>query len=138
MAVVSLDHVVLVAADVAATLEWYRRVLGAEIRDEAAWRRGEAEYPVVHFGSHKINVHPRDAAPTLRAARPEQGSLDLCFGWDGDVTSAQRRLQEHGAEVVFGPCAQEGARGVGESVYTRDPDGNLIELISYPAEAVLS
>jgi catechol 2,3-dioxygenase-like lactoylglutathione lyase family enzyme len=34
-------------------------------------------------------------------------------------------------EVELGPVARDGARGRGTSVYFRDPDGSLLELISY-------
>jgi catechol 2,3-dioxygenase-like lactoylglutathione lyase family enzyme len=132
MAVTGFDHVVLVAADIEATLDWYRRVLGAEVRDLAEWRAGAAEYPVLHFGAWKINVHPAggDLAPRAAVARP--GTLDICLAWDSDVAAAHRHLVGHGQTIEFGPVPQEGARGTGGSVYTRDPDGNLVELICYP------
>jgi catechol 2,3-dioxygenase-like lactoylglutathione lyase family enzyme len=34
-------------------------------------------------------------------------------------------------EVELGPIERQGARGAGRSVYFRDPDGSLLELISY-------
>jgi catechol 2,3-dioxygenase-like lactoylglutathione lyase family enzyme len=34
-------------------------------------------------------------------------------------------------EVEVGPVNRFGARGEGVSVYFRDPDGSLLELISY-------
>jgi catechol 2,3-dioxygenase-like lactoylglutathione lyase family enzyme len=36
-----------------------------------------------------------------------------------------------GAEVEEGPVARQGAQGDGTSVYFRDPDGSLLEFISY-------
>jgi catechol 2,3-dioxygenase-like lactoylglutathione lyase family enzyme len=36
-----------------------------------------------------------------------------------------------GVEVELGPVRRSGARGEGTSVYFRDPDGSLLELISY-------
>jgi hypothetical protein len=42
-----------------------------------------------------------------------------------------------GGELITGPVERVGGRAggtaVGTSVYTRDPDGNLIELIVYDA-----
>lgn len=40
-------------------------------------------------------------------------------------------LSRHGVEVELGPVERFGARGRGVSVYFRDPDGSLLELISY-------
>jgi catechol 2,3-dioxygenase-like lactoylglutathione lyase family enzyme len=34
-------------------------------------------------------------------------------------------------EVELGPLPRIGARGVGASVYFRDPDGSLLEFIAY-------
>ena len=134
MAVVSLDHVVLVARNVPTSLSWYEQVLGAEVQDRLAWEGGEVDYPVLHFGSFKLNVHPIDAELKPCAAVPAPGSLDMCFGWDGDVESAFRHLRGYGLVVEFGPVTQEGALGRGDSVYTRDPDGNLVELICYSGD----
>ena len=131
MAVTGFDHLVLVAGDIHATLDWYRRVLGAEVRDLAAWEAGEAEYPVLHFGAWKMNVHPAGSDLTPRATVATPGTLDICLAWDTDVDAAHRHLVEHGQVVEFGPVGQEGAAGDGNSVYTRDPDGNLVELICY-------
>jgi catechol 2,3-dioxygenase-like lactoylglutathione lyase family enzyme len=59
------------------------------------------------------------------------GNSDLCFDWPGPVTSAAAHLESCGVEVELGPVERLGARGPGTSVYFRDPDGTLLELISY-------
>ena len=41
-------------------------------------------------------------------------------------------LAEQGVEVEEGPVMRTGALGPIESVYFRDPDGNLIEVSRYP------
>jgi catechol 2,3-dioxygenase-like lactoylglutathione lyase family enzyme len=38
--------------------------------------------------------------------------------------------------VELGPVLRAGAQGVGKSVYFRDPDGSLLEFISYPDGAM--
>jgi catechol 2,3-dioxygenase-like lactoylglutathione lyase family enzyme len=44
-----------------------------------------------------------------------------------------QQLNVHGpvAALELGPVARSGARGLGTSVYFRDPDGSLVELIVY-------
>ncbi len=44
-------------------------------------------------------------------------------------------LQAQSVAVEEGPVARTGALGPIESVYFRDPDGNLIEVSRYPGEA---
>ncbi len=134
---ISVDHIVLVTSNVEKTLEFYERVLGAEIRDADAWRRGDVEYPVLHFQTFKFNVHPADTHASPRAAIPATGSLDIAFHWNGDIASAAQHLRSHDVDILLGPVPQEGARGAAESVYFRDLDGALIELICYPSDAVL-
>jgi len=63
------------------------------------------------------------------SARP--GCGDKYFVWDGDLDSLLSRLQQAGAVVEAGPVERHGGRGFGTSVYTRDPDANLIEFILY-------
>ena len=59
------------------------------------------------------------------------GNSDLCLVWPGPVAEALEHLRRHGVEVEEGPVPRRGARGEGTSVYFRDPDGSLLELISY-------
>ena len=37
----------------------------------------------------------------------------------------------HGVTIELGPVERKAARGEGTSVYFRDPDGSLLEFISY-------
>jgi catechol 2,3-dioxygenase-like lactoylglutathione lyase family enzyme len=59
------------------------------------------------------------------------GNSDLCFVWDGSAEEAGEHLRGHGVEIVIGPVERPGARGMGRSVYFRDPDGSLVEFIAY-------
>ena len=59
------------------------------------------------------------------------GNSDLCFVWDGPIEAAQEHLERHGVRIEEGPVTRYGGRGQGTSVYFRDPDGSLLEFISY-------
>jgi catechol 2,3-dioxygenase-like lactoylglutathione lyase family enzyme len=67
----------------------------------------------------------------VAAKRVMPGNSDLCFVWDGPIAQAQEHLAKHGVEVEDGPVTRYGGRGKGTSVYFRDPDGSLLEFISY-------
>jgi catechol 2,3-dioxygenase-like lactoylglutathione lyase family enzyme len=71
-----------------------------------------------------------DADPVARIPVPPGGS-DLCFVWPGGIQEAREHLGRHGVEVEMGPVGRRGARGAGTSLYFRDPDGSLLEFISY-------
>ena len=66
--------------------------------------------------------------PPIRCAR---ATATLCFRFDGTAEQAAAFLAERGVEVELGPVGRQGAGGRGRSVYFRDPDGSLLELMSY-------
>jgi catechol 2,3-dioxygenase-like lactoylglutathione lyase family enzyme len=77
-------------------------------------------------------VHGPGATPNPRAAEPVRpGNSDLCFRWDGTVEAAAAHLAACGVAIELGPVERHGARGAGTSLYFRDPDGSLLELIAY-------
>jgi catechol 2,3-dioxygenase-like lactoylglutathione lyase family enzyme len=138
MTIAGFDHVAIPAERVEEMIVFYKR-LGFTILDEERWRAGSTPVFAIQFGQHKINVHP----PALRA-RPEftlrgrsatPGCGDFCFVWEGSLDDLTARLRDAGAAIEAGPVPRQGGRGggtaTGASVYTRDPDGNLLEFIVY-------
>lgn len=124
--VLGLDHVVLKVADMEDSAAFYVRVFGAERVALTYGRLG------LRLGANQINLHGPGSTPhPLPAHVPGPGSSDLCFEWDGSPESACDYLREHGLDPELGPVPRSGARGDGQSVYFRDPDGNLLELIAY-------
>ncbi len=121
-----LDHLVLTVADIEATVAFYERVLG--MRHE---RFGAGRSALV-FGRQKFNLHQAGREFEPKAARPTPGAIDLCLITDWLMPRVLAHLAEQGVEVEQGPVARTGAIGPIESVYFRDPDGNLIEVSRYP------
>ena len=123
---VRLDHVVIAVMDWVRSNAFYRDVLGAELVE---LDEGRFAY---RFVEQQLNVHGPGSTPHPRAADPVRpGNSDLCFVWDGPIGGAVEHLLDHGVEVELGPVERFGAGGKGVSVYFRDPDGSLVELISY-------
>jgi catechol 2,3-dioxygenase-like lactoylglutathione lyase family enzyme len=134
MPVHSFDHVALPTGDPEALIAFYG-ALGFRVPDAEVWRATGVPFFAIHFGDQKINVHApamwQNSDFTLRSPTAVPGCGDLCFVWQGGAPALRATLSEAGAEVVAGPVELEGARGRGVSVYTRDPDGNLLEFIVY-------
>ncbi len=129
--VAGLDHVAITVADVLATLDWYARVLGATpmLRDEFV--AGAVPIAMLQVGASRLSVHPAAAPASPHARRPTAGSADLCFRWAGPLSAAVAALDAAGVPVEEGPVPRPAADGVrGSSIYFRDPDGNLLELLS--------
>jgi catechol 2,3-dioxygenase-like lactoylglutathione lyase family enzyme len=118
-----LDHIVLVVADVERTLDWYGRHAGlAPVRVDE-WRAGEAPFPSLRVDEGTII----DLVPGLEAGA--RGHLDhLCLvvsRRDLDALAADPELDVGERGPRFG------ARGTGESIYVRDPDGLTVEFRAY-------
>ena len=126
MSIRSLDHLVLTVADIERTCNFYHRVLGFT-RETF----GEGRTALV-FGSQKINLHPIENDIALRASVPTPGSADLCFLTDMPDEAVKRHLEACGVDILEGPVIRNGATGPINSIYFRDPDGNLLE-VSNPA-----
>jgi catechol 2,3-dioxygenase-like lactoylglutathione lyase family enzyme len=126
----NLDHCVIAVSDWERSNRFYAEVLGAELVE---LDKGRVAY---RFGHQQLNVHGPGSEPQPRAADPVRpGNSDLCFVWDGPIRGAIEHLASKGIDVELGPVERTGAGGGGTSVYFRDPDGSLLELISYAAAA---
>jgi catechol 2,3-dioxygenase-like lactoylglutathione lyase family enzyme len=127
-AVVGLDHVALPMQN-ADAMAAFCTSLGMPVAESPYLLR-------VHLGDQMVNFHrpelwQGDFSLRASAALPPCG--DLCFVWRGSMDSLTQLLRRAEVRVVEGPVEREGGRRVlGSSVYVRDPDGNLIEFMTYP------
>jgi catechol 2,3-dioxygenase-like lactoylglutathione lyase family enzyme len=123
---IRIDHCVIHVCERRRSNTFYREVLGAELVGEPD---GVAMY---RFGEQQLNVHGPGLEPAPVARLPvHPGGSDLCFIWPGPIEAAIDHLRAHQVDVELGPVRRRGARGEGTSIYFRDPDGSLLELISY-------
>jgi catechol 2,3-dioxygenase-like lactoylglutathione lyase family enzyme len=131
----ALDHLVINVADVARSAEWYRRVLGMEVKVFNPIEGGMPRTSLM-FGNQKINVRPRNADKVewFTADHETAGSDDLCFLTSASPAEVVAHLNACGVAIEEGPVAKQGARGTLRSVYCRDPDGSLIEISSYEGD----
>lgn len=140
MAIVDIDHVAIPTARPEEMLRFYR-ALGFAAPTPAKWRERGLPFFALSLANTKINVHApelwQDPSMDLRGPAAQPGCGDFCFVWSGTIAALQELLATAGAAVEAGPVERQGGRGggrtMGTSIYTRDPDGNLLEFITYPS-----
>ena len=120
-----IDHIVLTVFDIDRTLDFYSRVLGMEPVTFAGGRRA------LSFGRQKLNLHQAGREYEPKALKPAPGAIDLCFIAATPLDQVIASLKEASVAIIEGPVAKTGAMGPMQSVYFRDPDGNLVEVSNY-------
>jgi len=125
-----IDHVAVTVRDVEAMSRFYVELLGARIaRDHL--RDGRPAIRKLVLGDAVLNLHQCDNDVDLIAGRPTPGAADVCLRWGGSAEAAAARLTQAGVAIVEGPSARTNSAGQpSHSVYFRDPDGNLVELMA--------
>jgi len=141
MPVTGWDHVSFPAGDPDALMAFYKR-LGFETVNEEEFRSGKYPLFAIAIGDNaKLNFHGPALwqDPNFKAKGPtaKPGCGDFAFVFEGTIEEAVALIEAAGANVEYGPYDQRGGAEKGQrpgtSVYTRDPDGNLVEFMTYPA-----
>lgn len=127
LAIERIDHVVLNCRDVETVADWYVRVLGMR-REVFSGNR-----VALRFGDQKLNLRPTGASNWPTGVVDSPGSLDLCFITTASPDAVAAHLRDEGVPITEGPVPKTGALGAMTSYYCRDPEGNLVEIASYPS-----
>jgi catechol 2,3-dioxygenase-like lactoylglutathione lyase family enzyme len=123
MRVTALDHLVLRVADMERSVAFYEALGLATVRlDE--WRRGEAPFVSMRVDDHTII--------DLQVGLITGTNVDHLALVVEDVDLAELVTSGRFGEV-HAPLQLFGARGVGQGIYVKDPDGHTVELRTYPA-----
>jgi catechol 2,3-dioxygenase-like lactoylglutathione lyase family enzyme len=129
MNITAADHTNWRVKDVEKSLGFYRDVLGLEPFGLEAYDRGE--HPLVSLRvTPEFILHLRPD-PTFEPA--STGGYDHLALVVEDTTpeALAEHLEAAGVEIENRSRSVIGARGQGQAIYVRDPDGYLIELKFY-------
>jgi catechol 2,3-dioxygenase-like lactoylglutathione lyase family enzyme len=122
LGVTNLDHLVINVSDPERALVFYCDEIGLTPVRVDEWRRQEAPFP-------SVRVNDSTIIDLVQLPRTGENADHFCLvvgPTDFDELARSGRFN-----VVDGPDRRFGARGVGTSLYIRDPDGNVIELRYY-------
>jgi len=128
-AVGDLDHVALTVADMDRALDFYAGLLGCEVLGQLLLDDGTFKLVYLRKGRALIELFahrtPPGRAPETAPA-PTLGFQHLAFHTD-DVDAAAASLASAGVPFTVTP---KDAAGNVRLAFFRDPDGNLLELVS--------
>lgn len=124
-----LDHIVLTVDNIEETTRFYQRALGLQ-SESFTGPDGQPRY-ALRFGNQKINLQDRNTETPTKAQVPTKGSGDFCFIAGAPLERIIEHLEAEGIPLESGPVPRQGALGPLQSVYIRDPDGNLVEIGEY-------
>lgn len=128
--ILGIDHVAITVRDLEATCRFYDRLFGARTHAERA-PDGKVLVRQIALGGALLSVHQAGNGVELVARHPTVGSSDICLRWAGGIESAAALLHAHGIAIIEGPVRRRTADGLrSHSVYFRDPDDNLLELMA--------
>jgi len=108
---VELDHVAVPARDIAASVAWYVREMGAEVLYQ------DATWAFLKLGQGKLALVTPSQHPPHTAVRVDEATLERAAEGAGKAVDRHR----------------DGTKGI----YVSDPDGNQVELICYPADGTV-
>ena len=120
--VLGLDHIVLRVRDLGASIDFYKRILGARIERQLLAPR----IVQLRIGDSLLDLVPAKRGKSTRLTTGANLDHFAVRVAPFDPAALRRKLARFGIEP--GPVAERyGAEGYGPSVYFDDPDGNTVE-----------
>lgn len=117
-----IDHVVLVVGDVDRSIAWYTDRFGVGVERYDLWSAGESPFVSLRVSeSFVIDLLPGEVS----GVNVDHVALVT------DRPSFDRFAVDRRDEIEMGPKRLFGARGIGDGLYLRDPDGHRVEVRAY-------
>lgn len=120
-----LERIVLTTKNINKCIEFYE-ILGLEAKVNNGNFSLEGE-------GIKINLYVEDV-PNDEIIMPlsiHEGTESLAFEVDKDIDYVIKELMDNNIKIEGGVLIKEGLKGTCKSILVKDPDNNVIELVSY-------
>jgi catechol 2,3-dioxygenase-like lactoylglutathione lyase family enzyme len=110
-------------SDARRSIAWWQDLLGAEPVRVSEWEAGEVLFPSVRLNADTI-------IDLFEVERSGTNIDHVCIVVEGADLEAVAAGGDF--EILGPPLELFGARGMGTGLYVKDPDGNTVELRTYP------
>lgn len=129
LAIEAIDHVAITVSDLQEACAFYDRLFGARVHYDHVVD-GVLHVRQIGIGDVVLSMHQSGNGLDLVARAPTVGAVDICFRCAGTIADALALIEKHNIELVEGPADRTtAAREASQSIYFRDMDGNLVELM---------
>ena len=122
MSISGIDHIVLNVADAEASVTWYQDLFDLGVERLEQWRAGEVPF---------VSLRVSDSVLIDLFEAPVTGTNMDHVALVTDRATFDAFVEGHRDLIEMGPKSLFGARGQGDGVYLRDPDGHRVELRTY-------
>lgn len=131
MLLLGIDHVAITVADLEKRCDFYDRLSGISVLNYHRLDGRPIIRVIILGGGVRLSIHRAGNGVDLVAGWPTPGSVEICFRWGGSIAEAVAFLRSNDIAIIDGPSARQTAdKRPSASVYFRNPDGNLVELMA--------
>lgn len=132
-----IDHIVLNVRDLDRMLHFYHNILGLPTVRLEEYRAGKVPFVSVRVNEQVIiDLFPPEFHRKIIGEGLAENLNHFCLVTNNeDLQPIIDHLQAQHIEIEQGPVSLWGARGMGTSIFFRDPDGNRVEIRTYNAAA---
>ncbi len=129
----ALDHIVLNVRDIDASIAFYSGLIGLGVERLEEYKRGELPFPSLRVNAETIvDLLPEELWASSTEVQAGENMNHFCIAVSlADWERIESGLDAAGVSIEAGPMILSGARGDGNAVYVRDPDGNRVEIRYY-------
>ncbi|GAX04158.1 glyoxalase [Secundilactobacillus pentosiphilus] len=124
MNIKDIDSLTLTVSDVERAMRFYHEVFDLPIIKDA-------KQPSLLLGHHHLEFRTVNDKDVITAHVVTPGSAELALETHDDLENTLSHLTNYAVEIADGPVPYEGAKGAATALWVRDPDQNLIKIITY-------
>ena len=85
----------------------------------------------MHLGEQKNNIHTKKGKFSPYAHNTQLGCEDFCLIEEGSISDIKNELIHKWVTLETDIFERNGALGKMDSIYLRDSDGNLVEIVVF-------
>ncbi|WP_225360216.1 VOC family protein [Secundilactobacillus mixtipabuli] len=119
-----IDSLTLTVSDINHAVRFYHEVFDLPIIKNA-------DQPSLRLGHHRLEFRTAEDQAAITAAVVAPGSAELALETHDPLENTLSHLTNYAVEIADGPVPYVGAKGPATALWVRDPDQNLIKIITY-------